>query len=138
MLSASLAGLLGFAAWTLLLVFAVLLYRTGIVFAGRSRANAWTRGLPPPAGEPGLVTRLGHAHQNCLEGLPLFATIVLVASLAGKLHVTDTVAMWVLYARMAQSVTHMIGISHWLVFIRANFFAAQLLLYAYMIWGIVH
>lgn len=137
-MSASLAGLLGFTSWALLLVFGVLLYRTAVVFMGRKKANSWGRGLPPPADEPGLVTRMGHAHQNTLEGLPVFAAIILVATLAGKLGVTDSVAMWVLYARIAQSVTHLIGTSHWLVFIRANFFAVQLLLYAYMIWGMIH
>lgn len=137
-MSASLAGLLGFTSWTLLLVSGVLLYRTAIVFRGRKKANSWGRGLPPPSDEPGVVTRMGHAHQNALEGLPVFAAIILVATLAGKLDVTDSVALWVLYARIAQSVTHLIGTTHWLVFIRANFFTIQLLLYAYMIWGMIH
>lgn len=135
-MSASLVALLGFAAWTIALVFGVLLYRTGMVTAGKRRANAWTRGEKAPD-EPGVVTRMGHAHQNAVENLPIFAAIVAVAAAAGKLAITDAVAMWVLYARIAQSVTHLIGISHWLVFIRANFFAIQLLLYGYMIWGLL-
>jgi uncharacterized MAPEG superfamily protein len=136
-MSASLVALLGFAAWTIALVLVVLLFRTAIVFAGRKRANSWPRGEKPPADEPGIITRIGHAHQNCLEGLPIFAAIVAAAAAAGKLGVTDPVAMWVLYARVAQSVTHMIGVTHWLVFIRANFFTVQLLLYGYMIWGLL-
>jgi uncharacterized MAPEG superfamily protein len=137
-MSASLTALLGFTAWSLSLVFVVLLFRTSVVFLGKKRANSWPRGEKPPAEEPGLITRIGHAHLNTLEGLPIFAAIVLAASVAGKLAVTDAVALWVLYARIAQSVTHMIGVTHWLVFIRANFFAVQLLLYAYMIWGLLH
>lgn len=137
-MSASLTALLGFTGWTVLLVLGVLLYRTAIVFAGRKKANAWMRGTPPPAGEPGVVTRMGHAHQNALEGLPIFAAIIAVAAAAGRLPVTDAVAMWVLYARIAQSLTHLVGTTHWLVFIRANFFTVQLLLYAYMIWGLFH
>jgi uncharacterized MAPEG superfamily protein len=136
-MSTSLTALLGFTGWTIALVFVVLLYRTGVVFARRHTANSWPRGQQPPKDEPGIVTRIGHAHLNCLEGLPIFAAIVLVAGAAGKYPVTDPVAMWVLYARMAQSVTHMIGVTHWLVFIRANFFTIQLLLYAYMIWGLL-
>jgi uncharacterized MAPEG superfamily protein len=136
-MSATLTALLGFATWAVLLVFVVLLYRTGVVFAGKKRANSWLRGEAPPKDEPGLITRIGHAHLNCLEGLPIFAAIVVAAVAAGKLGVTDQVAMWVLYARIAQSVTHMIGVTHWLVFVRANFFTVQLILYAYMIWGLV-
>lgn len=136
-MSASLTALIGFAAWAVMLVFVVLLFRTGIVFTGKKPANSWPRGEKPPTDEPGLVTRIGHAHLNCVENLPIFASIVLVAFIAGKLAVTDAVALYVLYARLAQSVTHMIGVTHWLVFIRANFFAIQLLLYGYMIWGLL-
>lgn len=137
-MSVSLAALLGFAAWAVLLVFVVLLFRTFIVFTGKKPANSWPRGAPPPADEPGLFTRFGHAHLNTVENLPVFAAIVAVAAFTERLAVTDPVAMYVLYARIAQSVTHLIGVSHWLVFIRANFLAIQLALFAYMIWGLLH
>lgn len=137
MLSATLAALLGFAGWTVILVTLVLFYRTFLVFAGRKRANSWLRGAEPPKDQSAFWTRAGHAHLNCLESLPIFAAIVIVASLAGKLEVTDKVAMFVLYARVAQTITHLLGTSHWHVFVRANFFAVQLLLYGYMIWGIL-
>jgi uncharacterized MAPEG superfamily protein len=136
-MSASLTALLGFAAWAVLLIFVVFLYRTAVVFAGRKAANAWQRAERPPADEPAIITRIGHAHLNTVENLPIFAAIVAAAAAAGKLPVTDTVALWVVYARIAQSVTHLIGTTHWLVVIRANFFAVQLLLYAYMIWGLL-
>lgn len=135
-MSTSLTALLGFAGWTVLLVLLVLFYRTFLVFTGQKKANSWPRGEPAPA-QADFFTRMGHAHQNCLEGLPIFAAIVVAASASGKLVVIDAVALWVLYARIAQSVTHLIGTTHWLVFIRANFFAAQLLLYGYMIWGLL-
>jgi uncharacterized MAPEG superfamily protein len=134
--SVSLIALLGFVGWTVFLVFVVLLIRTVAVFTGRKKANAWPRGQPPPADEPGFVTRIGHAHLNCIESLPVFAALIAVAAASGQLGVTDKVAMWVLYARIAQSVTHMIGVTHWLVFIRANFLAVQLALFAYMTLGL--
>ena len=137
MLNATLAALLGFAGWTLILVTLVLFQRTFLVFTGQTKANSWPRGGEPYKGQSDFWTRVGHAHQNCLEGLPIFVAIVLVAYMAGKLELTDKVAMFVLYARIAQSITHLIGTSHWLVFVRANFFAIQLLLYGYMIWGIL-
>lgn len=136
-MTVSLTALLGFAAWAVLLVFAVLLYRVVVVFAGKLPANSWPRGGAVPAGEPAILSRFRDAHLNTLESLPIFAAIIAVAAAAGKLALTDTVAMYVLYARIAQSFTHLIGVTHWLVFIRANFFAIQLLLFAYMIWSLL-
>jgi uncharacterized MAPEG superfamily protein len=136
-MSASLDALLVYTAWTVALVFVVLLYRTAVVVTGRRRANAWPRGMPVPADEPPFFTRVGHAHLNCIEGLPIFAALVAIAALSDQLAITDTFAWWVVAARIAQSVTHMIGTTHWLVFVRANFFAVQLLLYALMIIGLL-
>jgi uncharacterized MAPEG superfamily protein len=136
-MSASLYSLLGFVAWTLLLVFVVLLYRTAIVFARRKLANSWPRGEKPPTDEPGVITRIGHAHLNCVESLPIFASLVAIAALSGQMQYTDPIAPWVVAARVGQSVTHMIGTTHWLVFIRANFFAIQLLLYGAMMLGLL-
>ena len=136
-MNASMTALLGFAGWTVLLVFVILLYRAGLVFTGKKKANSWPRGTTP-SDDPPILVRVRDAHLNCLEGLPIFAAILLAAAMGGKLHVTNPVAMWVLYARVAQSVTHFIGTTHWLVFIRANFLGLQLLLYSWMIWGLLH
>ena len=81
--------------------------------------------------------RAKHAHLNCLENLPIFAAIVLAGVAMGKAPVVDQVAAWVLYARLAQSTVHLIGVNHWLVFIRANFLVVQAALFLYMIWGLL-
>lgn len=135
-MSTSLVALLGFTGWTLALVLTVFAYRLALVLSMKKPANSWPRGAV--ADDPGLVTRISHAHLNCLESLPVFAAIVLSASVLGKLSVTDPVAMFVLYARIAQSATHMVGVTHWLVFTRASFWSIQALLCAYMIWGLLH
>jgi len=130
----ALQALIGFAAWTLLLVLVIFAWRgIGIVIQGK-KANSWTRGKE--ADEPGLIRRIEHAHINCLENLPIFAVIVLAAAAMGKSAVTEPYAMYVLYARVAQSVTHMIGISHWLVLVRATFWAVQLALFVVMLLGL--
>lgn len=129
-------ALVWFTAWTLLLVVIVLLYRTSLVFTGKSPANAWPRGSAN-SGDPGFVVRAGHAHQNCLETLPVFGAIVAAAYFMQKMPVVDGLSVWVVYARLAQSVTHLIGVSHWLVMLRATFFTVQLLLFIYMIWGLL-
>lgn len=128
-------ALLLFAAWTLLLMFIYVGYRVALVLALKKPANSWGRG--DKTDDPPFVTRAQHAHLNCLENLPVFAAIVLAAVALNKTAVVDAVAMWVLYARLAQSITHLIGVSHWLVFIRANFLVVQAALFAYMIWGLL-
>ena len=74
-------ALLGFAAWTLLLIAAVFLYR-GMRFLGSTPINHWPRGNKPADDAP-FVERLEDAHANCLETLPLFAVIVLAAAALG-------------------------------------------------------
>ncbi|MGH8431236.1 MAG: MAPEG family protein [Solimonas sp.] len=128
-------ALIGFTAWTLLLVFLILNWRGVEVLLRGVPANSWGRGAEREG--PSLVKRLQHAHLNCLENLPVFAAIVLSAYVIGKSAVVDPVAMYVLYARLGQSGVHLIGTSHWLVMIRVTFYTIQVLLFFYMMWGLV-
>lgn len=129
-------ALLLFAGWTLLLMFVYVGRRVLLVLTMQKKANAWMRGEPND--DPPVFTRVQHAHFNCLENLPVFAAIVLSGVALNKTAVVDPVAAWVLYARFAQSIVHVIGVSHWLVFIRANFLVIQAALFFYMIWGLLH
>jgi len=128
-------ALLLFTAWTLVLMLLYVGYRVALVLAMKKKADSWLRGTP--SDDPAFITRAQHAHLNCLENLPIFATIVLAALAMGKAPVVDQVAAWVLYARLAQSTVHLIGVNHWLVFIRANFLLVQAALFAWMIWGLL-
>ena len=129
-------ALLLFAAWTLVLMFVYVGYRVALVLAMKKKADSWLRGTP--SDDPAFITRAQHAHLNCLENLPIFAAIVLAGAVLGKSAVVDQVAAFVLYARLAQSAVHLIGVNHWLVFIRANFLLVQAALFAYMIWGLLN
>lgn len=76
------------------------------------------------------------AHLNCVENLPVFAALVAAAGLSGQLAVMESTAMYVLYARIGQSVAHLISTSPAMVWIRATFFFVQVLLmacYAYQL-----
>ncbi|HYH96447.1 MAPEG family protein [Hyalangium sp.] len=130
-MSISLLSLLGFTAWTLLLVLGVVLYRSTMVLGGRSRANAWSRTQPSP--DPEILQRMSHAHANCLENLPLFAAVILTAAVTGKLALTDPLAGVYLALRICQSAVHLTGTSHWQVFIRFSFFLPQLLILGWMV-----
>lgn len=129
-----LMALIGFAAWTLALVLFVVSWRGLEILRGRG-ADSWTRNAEKAA-SPGVVQRAQNAHINALENLPIFAVIVLAAHALGKSPVVDAVAAWVLYARIAQSLTHLVGVSHWLVLIRATFYFVQVGLFAWLLWSL--
>ena len=130
----SLQALIGFTAWTVLLVLVIFAWRGIEIVINGKKADSWTRGKDVAA--PGLIRRIEHAHINCLENLPVFAAIVLAAAAMGKSAVTEPYAMYVLYARLAQSITHMIGVNHWLVMLRATFWTIQLVLFVVMLVGL--
>ena len=122
-------ALLGFAAWYLLLTFALGIFRSGLVLSGKKSANSFaTDGSD--VGDFGR--RLNRARDNCFETLPLFAAIVLAASLMNKISVIDPLAMYLLYARIGQSVTHLASTSIPATNVRFALFLVQLVIYA--IW----
>jgi hypothetical protein len=68
------------------------------------------------------------------DGAAADALVALGAQLAGRLDVIDPLAMWVLYLRLGQSVTHLVSTSVPAVQLRATLFFGQMLIYAW--WGI--
>lgn len=127
------SALIGYTAWTLALVALVVGWRVLEVLRGKA-ANSWGRGQAITV--PGFITRAEHAHLNCIENLPVFAAIVLVAQALGKNAPVDAVAAWILYARLAQSAVHLIGTSPLLVLARATFYTVQIALFAYLLWNL--
>lgn len=127
-------AVLGFALWTLVLVFVSVNWRVIEVLRGKS-INSWGRddGIAVPA----IVKRMQHAHLNCLENLPIFAILVFAAYFMGKQPAVDGLACYVLYARLAQSLVHLIGTSAALVFVRATFYVIQVLIFFYMFWELL-
>ena len=127
----ALQALVGFALWTLALIALVFLYR-GLRFFTGTPINHWPRGNKPADDAP-FVKRLEDAHANCLENLPLFAVIVLVAAAMGRLADIQALAPWVLYARVGQSLAHLSGTGPLNVFVRATFWTVQLALFGWML-----
>ena len=122
-------ALLGFAAWYLLLTFALGIFRSGLVLSGKKSANSFASD-GSDVGDFGR--RLNRARDNCFETLPLFAAIALSASLMNKISVIDPLAMYLLYARVGQSVTHLASTSIPAINVRFVLFLVQLVIYA--IW----
>ena len=126
----SIYALILFAGWTFLLVLVVFSYRGLRVLQGTA-INAWPRGSKSTT-DAGIITRIADAHANCLENLPIFAVLVLSAAALGQMDVTNKFAPFVFWARMGQTVVHLIGTSQPLVMIRATFWAVQLICFGIM------
>ncbi len=124
--------LLGFAAWTLLLVVAVAAARVMQVVAGEKRPDEFTAGVPH-GGD--AYWRLNRAHLNCVENLPLFASVVTVGTFAGiTWPLFGTLAQVYLGARIVQSVIHISSGSVLAVNTRFAAFLVQIFCLGRMIW----
>ena len=127
-MGATLTALAGFAAWYVGLTILMGSFRMSrMVSAGKAANSFAVNG----SDLPGFGERVTRARDNCYETLPIFGALVLVAYASNQLAVTDPLAMWVLWARIGQSVTHLISTSVPAVLIRANLFFAQTLIYLY-------
>ena len=122
-MSTSLLALMGFIAWTLSLLVLMELIRTWLVLSGAVPANGFD---PQNSKLSPFMQRLARAHANCLEGLPIFGGLLVVAILAGKSAVTDPLAYVFLGARIAQSLVHLASTSAIAVTTRFALFAVQM------------
>lgn len=120
-------ALLGFAAWTLLTLTATVgVYRWSRVLTGRASVAEW-RADEPQGSE--WYRRAMRAHANCVENLPVFATVVLLGLVSG-LHDSrfDALAVLVLVARVLQTLVHVSLVqTNVVASVRFAFFFAQLL-----------
>jgi uncharacterized MAPEG superfamily protein len=124
-----------YAAWTLLLPIVYAGFRAPMIISGRKRADHWERGKP--VDDPPILVRAKGVHLNCMENFPIFAAVVCIAALLGKSAVVDSMAAYVLYARLAQGVVHLSGTSLPLIALRGLFYAVQVVLIVSMIAGLL-
>jgi uncharacterized MAPEG superfamily protein len=122
-MSTTLLALLGFVGWTLFLLILMETIRVKLVLAGQVKANGFD---PENATLSPFMQRLARAHSNCLEGLPIFGGLMLIAVVAGKSAVTDPLAYALLGARIVQSAIHLASTSVLAVNARFTAFAVQL------------
>lgn len=119
----TLISLTGFVAWSLFLLVLMEVLRSKLVLAKAVAANGFT---PDNANLSPFMQRLARAHANCVEGLPIFGGLMLIAVVAGKSAVTDPLAYVFLSARILQSVFHLSSLSLLAVNLRFSAFAVQI------------
>ena len=129
-MSPSLLAVLGFISWALLLLVIMEVIRSKLVLTREVPANGFN---PENSNLTPFMQRLARAHANCLEGLPTFGGLLLVAVIAGKPHITDTLACVLLGARIIQSVIHLVSTSAFAVTARFIAFAVQLAIAVYWV-----
>lgn len=116
-------ALIGFIAWSLFLLVLMEAIRTYLVVTGRVPANGFT---PDNGNLSPFMQRLARAHANCLEGLPIFGGLLVFALLLDKTTITDSLALWLLAARVVQSAIHLVSTSVAAVSLRFTAFAVQM------------
>ena len=129
-MSHSLLALTGFIGWTLLLLVTMEVIRSKLVLTGEVPANGFN---PENSNLSPFMQRLARAHANCLEGLPVFGGLLLVAVVAGKAEVTDQLACVMLGARVVQSLIHLASTSPAAVTARFTAFAVQMAIAVYWV-----
>ncbi|MDP1954600.1 MAG: MAPEG family protein [Polaromonas sp.] len=124
----TLTALTGFIAWTLFLLVLMEIIRSKLVVTKAMPANGFQ---PDNSNLTPFMQRLARAHANCLEGLPIFGGLMLVAVVAGQSAVTDPLAYTLLGARVLQSIIHLASLSVAAVTMRFVAFAVQMGIAAY-------
>jgi hypothetical protein len=127
-MSPSAFALLGFAAWSLVLVGVLAVYRSALVKAGKKASNGFD-----PSGEDleGFGRRVTRAHANCYENLPVAGVVLLYAIATSRTAVTDPLAYVFIALRVAQSLVHLVSTSRPAVLLRFTFFVAQIAILTY-------
>jgi uncharacterized MAPEG superfamily protein len=127
----SLIAATGFVSWTLFLLVLMESIRTKLVLSESIPANGFDPGnssLSP------FMQRLARAHANCIEGLPVFGGLLVIAAVSGKAGITDPLAYIFLTARVLQSLIHLCSVSVRAVTLRFSAFAVQIAIGVYWAW----
>ncbi|HVJ14528.1 MAG TPA: MAPEG family protein [Polyangiaceae bacterium] len=127
----SLWSLLGFTVWTLLLVLlGIGLPRLRAVTVEKAAVNSFVPTLPHGSER---YQRTMRAHMNCVENLPVFAALVLLAAVL-RLDSPwfEGLALTVLPMRVLQSTTHVLSGRSRAVLVRFAFFTVQMVCFLIM------
>jgi uncharacterized MAPEG superfamily protein len=106
--------------------------RTQLVLRRKVPANGFT---PDNANLSPFMQRLARAHANCVENLPIFGGLLLIAIATGNTSVTDPLAYVFFGARVFQSLVHLASVSALAVTIRFAAFAVQMAIGLY--WAFI-
>ena len=121
-------SLAGYIIWYLLLLTGIALYRSVLTVSGKRAANSFA---PEGSDVSPFSGRLCRAHANCGEGFPIIGGLLLLALVTNTTEITNTLALVVLIARIAQSTVHLISTAVMAVQLRFALFLIQVVIAFY-------
>ena len=129
--------LLGFAAWTVLLLLTTVgIYRWSRILTGRVPICEFR--ADQVEGEE-WYKRSMRAHANCIENLPVFGTIVFALYAGGVVNTTvNVLSVAILASRIMQSMVHVCLVqTNTVASVRFGFFFVQIVSFLWLIGIIV-
>jgi uncharacterized MAPEG superfamily protein len=132
--NASATVLIGLVAWTLFLLILMEVLRTRYVMTKVVAANEFK---PDNCNLSPFMQRLARAHANCIESLPIFGMLLMIALLTNRASVTNSMAPWLLAARVVQSCVHLTSLSVSAVNARFIAFTVQITIAVYWSWALL-
>ncbi len=134
MQNASASVLTALIAWTLFLLILMEALRTRFLASGVIAANEFK---PDNSNLPPFMQRLARAHANCVESFPIFGGLLVVALLTNRAGLTDSLAPWLLVARLLQSSIHLVSTSVPAAYLRFLAFVVQMAIAVYWTWSLL-
>jgi uncharacterized MAPEG superfamily protein len=126
--------LMGLAAWTLFLVISMETLRARLLLTTAIAANEFK---PDNSNLSPFMQRLARAHANCVESLPVFGVLLIVALLTNRAGVTNPLAPWLFAARLVQSCAQLASPGIPAAWIRFIAFAVQIAIAVYWSWALL-
>lgn len=133
-MSYTVEALFGLIIWSIVLVTIMFIVRMIAVSKGK-RINDFSITGDDLGGFGHRITR---AYGNSIENLAISASLLLYAIATGQTAVTNVLAFWLLFARIAQSLVHIVSTSPGMVYLRATLFCAQIVIFLIWIWRFWH
>jgi uncharacterized MAPEG superfamily protein len=126
--------LIGLVVWALFLLILMEAIRTRYVVTRAVAANEFK---PDNSNLSPFMQRLARAHANCIESLPMFGILLIMALLSNRASVTNPLAPWLFTARVVQSCVHLASISVAAVNVRFVAFAVQIAIAVYWAYALL-
>ncbi|MFU8832090.1 MAG: MAPEG family protein [Wenzhouxiangella sp.] len=123
-----------FIGWTLALVIVMEVIRSYLTLSGQRSVDGFS---PDNAGLSPFMQRLARVHANCIEGLPIFGGLLIVALITDQAVITDPLAPILIIARLIQSMIHLGSISPLAIYLRFTAFSVQLIIAAWWAFGLL-
>ncbi|PHS18913.1 MAG: hypothetical protein COA86_07020 [Kangiella sp.] len=128
----TLTSLIIYITWFTAILLVLGLFRSYLTLAGGKAANSFS---PTGTEVSPFAERLCRAHANCYEFFPIAGGLMLAALATGNTGITEEFAMYLVHARILQSVVHIISTSVIAVYIRFALFLVQVGICIYWIIG---